>query len=41
LVTNLAAGMEDSGVSPTEIIETGHRRAGDVGRLVRQIVLAL
>jgi purine-nucleoside phosphorylase len=41
LVTNLAAGMEASGVSPTEIIELGHRRAGDVGRLVREIVLAL
>lgn len=41
LVTNLAAGMESSGVSPTEIIELGHRRAGDVGRLVRQVILAL
>ena len=41
LVTNLAAGMESSGVSPTEIIELGHRRAGDVGRLVREVVLAL
>jgi purine-nucleoside phosphorylase len=41
LVTNLAAGMEASGVSPTEIIELGHRRAGELGRLVREVVLAL
>lgn len=41
LVTNLAAGMESSGVSPTEIIELGRRRAGDVGRLVREVVLAI
>lgn len=41
LVTNLAAGMEPNGVSPSEIIELGHRRAAAVGRLVREIVLAL
>jgi len=41
LVTNLAAGMESSGVSPTEIMALGHRKAGDVGRLVREVVLAL
>ena len=41
LVTNLAAGMESSGVSSTEIIELGRRRADDVGRLVREVVLAI
>jgi hypothetical protein len=33
--------MEPNGVSPSEIIELGHRRAAAVGRLVREIVLAL
>lgn len=41
LVTNLAAGMEPKGVSPTEIIDLAHRRATEVGRLVREVILAL
>jgi len=28
-------------VSSTEIIELGRRRAGDLGRLVREVVLAI
>jgi len=41
LVTNLAAGMEPTGVSPEEIIEVGNRRATDVGRLLRAVIRAL
>ena len=41
LVTNLAAGMEDQDISPGDIIGVGERRAADVGRLVRDVVLAL
>jgi purine-nucleoside phosphorylase len=41
LVTNLAAGMEDEEISPSDIIGVGERRADDVGRLVRDVVLAL
>jgi purine-nucleoside phosphorylase len=41
LVTNLAAGLEDEGISPGDIIGVGERRAADVGRLIRDVVLAL
>ncbi len=41
LVTNLAAGMEVEGISPGDIIGVGERRAADVGRLVRDVILAL
>jgi len=41
LVTNLAAGMEDDGISPDDIIGVGERRAADLGRLIREVVLAL
>jgi purine-nucleoside phosphorylase len=41
LVTNLAAGMEDEGISPGDIIGVGEGRAADVGRLVREIIRTL
>lgn len=41
LVTNLAAGMDDEEISPGDIIGVGERRAADVGRLVRDVVVAL
>ena len=41
LVTNLAAGLHDGDISPGDIIDVGVRRAADVGRLVRDVVLAL
>ena len=41
LVTNLAAGMEDEGISPGDIIGVGERRAADVGLLVRDVIRAL
>jgi len=41
LVTNLAAGLEPNGVSATEIVDIAHRRATDVGHLIRKVVVAL
>ena len=41
LVTNLAAGMEEDGISPEDIIDVGERRAVDVGRVVRELVRTL
>jgi purine-nucleoside phosphorylase len=41
LVTNLAAGMVDGGMSPTEIIEIGARSAPAVGRIIEQVVRSL
>ena len=41
LVTNLAAGLDEDGISPDDIIGVGERRAVDVGRLVREVVRAL
>ena len=38
LVTNLAAGMEEEGISPGDIIGVGEGHAADVGRLVRELV---
>jgi purine-nucleoside phosphorylase len=41
LVTNLAAGMEDDGISPEDIIGVGERQAPDVGRFIRELVTRL
>jgi purine-nucleoside phosphorylase len=41
LVTNLAAGVGDEDISPGDIIGVGERRAADVGRLVRSVILEL
>ena len=41
LVTNLAAGMEDEGISPGDIIGVGEDGAAEVGRLVRELVRLL
>jgi purine-nucleoside phosphorylase len=41
LVTNLAAGMEAEGISPDDIIGVGEDRAAEVGRVVRELVVAL
>ncbi len=41
LVTNLAAGLDSGGVSPTSIIGVAERRAADIGRIVRDVVVAL
>ena len=41
LVTNLGAGLPPEGVSPTSIICVAERRAADVGRIIREVVLAL
>jgi len=41
LVTNMAAGMEDEGLSPGDIIGVGEDRGADVGRLLRQLVRSL
>jgi purine-nucleoside phosphorylase len=41
LVTNLAAGMEEGGLSPAEIIGVGVRGAPSVGRLIGAVVRSL
>jgi purine-nucleoside phosphorylase len=41
LVTNLAAGMEEGGLSPAEIIGVGVRGAPAVGRLIGAVVRSL
>jgi len=41
LVTNLAAGMEEGGLSPAEIIGVGVRGAPAVGRLIGAVVQSL
>ena len=41
LVTNLAAGMEDEGISPGDIIGVGEDRASHVGRLLRELIPSL
>ncbi len=41
LVTNLGAGLAPDGVSPTSIIGVAERRAADIGRIIREVVLAL
>jgi purine-nucleoside phosphorylase len=41
LVTNLAAGMEEGGLSPAEIIGVGVREAPAVGRLIGAVVRSL
>ena len=41
LVTNLAAGLAPEGVSPTSIIDVAERRATDVGRIIREVIVAL
>ena len=38
LVTNLAAGLVDEGISPGDIIGVGEGRAAEVGRLVGEVV---
>jgi purine-nucleoside phosphorylase len=41
LVTNSAAGMTADSVSPDSIIGVGERRAKEVGRIIREVVMAL
>ena len=41
LVTNMAAGMEDEGISPGDIIGVGEDRAAQVGHVVGELVRAL
>ena len=41
LVTNLAAGMEDVGISPGEIIGVGEDRATHVGHLLAELIPSL
>ena len=41
LVTNLSAGLAPDGVSPGSIIGVAERRAADVGRFIREVVLGL
>ena len=41
LVTNMGAGMAPGGVSPAAIIDVAQRRATDIGRIIRDVVLAL
>ena len=41
LVTNPGAGLAGDGVSPSSIIGVAERRAADVGRIIREVVLAL
>ncbi len=41
LVTNLGAGLAPDGVSAGSIIGMAERRAADVGRIIREVVLAL
>jgi purine-nucleoside phosphorylase len=41
LVTNLGAGLAPEGVSPSAIIGVAEQRAADVGRIIREVVLAL
>jgi len=41
LVTNLAAGLEDDGISPEDIIGVGERRATGVGRFIREFIRTL
>jgi len=41
LVTNLGAGLAPGGVSPTSIIGMAERRAAHVGRIIRDVVVAL
>jgi purine-nucleoside phosphorylase len=41
LVTNMAAGMAPEGVSSSSIIGVAQGRAAELGRLIRQVVLAL
>ena len=41
VVTNLAAGLADDGVSPASIIGQGERRAAEVGAIIRKVVAAL
>ena len=41
LVTNLAAGMEDVGISPGDIIGVGEDRATHVGRLLAELIPSL
>jgi purine-nucleoside phosphorylase len=41
LVTNLAAGLAPGGVSPTSIIEVAERRATEIGRIIRDVLVAL
>ena len=41
LVTNLGAGLAPAGVSATSIIGVAERRAADVGRIIREVVLSL
>ncbi len=41
LVTNFGAGLVPGGVSPASIIGMAERRAVDIGRLIRDVVVAL
>jgi purine-nucleoside phosphorylase len=41
LVTNLGAGLAPESVSPNAIIGVAERRAADIGRIIRDLVLAL
>jgi len=41
LVTNMAAGLTPEGVSPSSIVGVAERGATEIGRIIRQVVLAL
>jgi purine-nucleoside phosphorylase len=41
VVTNLAAGLADNGISPTSILGEAERRAAEVGAIIRKVVAAL
>jgi purine-nucleoside phosphorylase len=41
VVTNLAAGLAEDGVSPTSIIGEAEHRAAEVGAIIRKVVAAL
>jgi purine-nucleoside phosphorylase len=41
LVTNMAAGMTPEGVSPRSIIGVAQGRTGELGNLIREVVVAL